>query len=62
MKARKDYSFAKFFHPEKSPHTIFDYAKGVFAYVAKHKKTRGHVAWDSMRKGPYVFAKHGELK
>jgi len=62
MKARKDYSFAKFFHPEKSPHTMFNPINGVFTYVAKHKKHTGHVVWDSMRKGTYVFAKHGELK
>lgn len=62
MKKRKDYSFVKFFHPEKSPHTIFDFKKGIFDYVAKHKKIHGHVAWDSIRKGTYIFAKHGELK
>jgi hypothetical protein len=62
MKKRKDYSFAKFFHPEKSPHTIFNPVKGVFDYVAIHQKRMGHVVWDSAKKGTYIFAKHGELK
>jgi|WetSurMetagenome_2_1015567.scaffolds.fasta_scaffold107136_2 hypothetical protein len=43
MKKRKDYSFAKFFHPEKSPHTMFDPTKGVFIYVAKHRKHTGRI-------------------
>ncbi len=62
MKTKKDYSFAKFFHPEKSPRTIFDPKKGIFVYYAKHAKRAGHIVWDSIKKGTYIRAKHGELK
>jgi len=59
---KNDYSFSKFFHPEKSPHTIFDPIKGVFTYYPKNPKKMGRVVWDSLRKGTYIRAKHGELK
>jgi len=58
----KDYSFGRFFHPEKSPHTIFDPIKEAFSYYPKHPKRRGRVVWDSLKKGTYIRAKHGELK
>jgi len=62
----KDTSYAKFFHPEKSPKTQFHYDKDttriVWDYVPKHQKRRGKIVWDSLRKGTYVIAKHGLLK
>ena len=56
----KDTSYARFFHPEKSPHTIFHPLKG-FLYFPKHIKRRGRLVWDSLTKGTYIRAKHGEL-
>lgn len=59
---KKDLSFAKFFHPEKSLRTIFDPKKGIFIYYPKHKKYSGRIVWDSLKKGTYIRKKHGELK
>ena len=58
----KDLSFARFFHPEKSPRTIFNFKEGKFDYYPKHTKRRGRIVWDSMKKGTYIRAIHGELK
>lgn len=63
VKRIKDFSFGKYFNVYKSPHTVFNFEKGIYEYVARHKKkTDDRVIWDSRRKGSYVFKLHGELK
>lgn len=59
VKRIKDFSFGKYFNVDKSPHTVFNSERGIYEYVAKHKKTVGKVVWDSRRKGSYVFKLHG---
>lgn len=58
----KDVSFRRFFNPDKSPRTQFNYEKGIYDYFPKHSKKRGRMVWNSYQKGTYVRAKHGELK
>lgn len=60
-KRKTNYSFAKFFNPEKSPHTSFNPITGVIEYMAKHATRRmGKAVYDSWRKNklgirvPYV--------
>ena len=54
---RHDFSFAKFFHPEKSPRTIWSINplthEPECVRQAKHEKYRGRIIWNSMRKGTY---------
>lgn len=56
----RDFSFSRFFHPEKSPHTSFvikDNGLVEFTYKAKHDNSRGHIIWDSKIKGAYIRPK-----
>lgn len=59
----KDYSFSRFFNPQKSPRTQINPVTGVYLYYPKHEreKHRGKVVWDSSKKGTYIRSKHGEL-
>lgn len=57
----KDVSFRRYFNPDASPHTVINPVTGHYDYYPKHENRRGRVVWDSLRKGPYVRAKHGEL-
>lgn len=65
MKKTKDFSFARFFNPNKSPKTQIEFdTKGRFKrfeYFPKHKKYVGRLVWPAS-KGTYVSAIHGELK
>lgn len=67
MKAKtKDFSFTRFFNPQKSPRTQLHINKDSglpdgFDYFPKHFKQKGKVVWDSARKGTYVKERHGEL-
>ena len=54
-------SFRRFFNPDKSPHTQINPLTGVYDRIAKHHSPKGRIVWDSLRKGPYVRALHGEL-
>lgn len=60
----KDYSFSRFFNPQKSPRTQINPITGAYDYYPKYEndKHRGRIAWDSSKKGTYVRAIHGELK
>lgn len=58
----KDFSFAKFFNPQKSPRTQLNPEIGKFVYFPKHIKARGVVVWNSFQKGTYVKAEHGYKK
>lgn len=60
-KPTKDFSFAKFFNPSKSPHTHFDEIKGEFTYVAKNRKFHGKVVWPSRSKGTHTKKDNGVL-
>jgi hypothetical protein len=57
----KDTSFNRYLNQSKSPHTQINPITGVYDRIAKHRKYMGRVVWDSMRKGTYIRAKHGEL-
>ena len=59
----KDYSFSRFFNPQKSPRTQINPVTGTYDYFPKHehKKHRGRVVWNSAVKGTYIRAIHGEL-
>lgn len=56
----KHNSYARFFHPNKSPHGFFDVINKRYIWP-KHRKRAGHVVWDSWRLGTYVKARHGLL-
>jgi len=56
MKKRKDFSFAQFFRPYKSPQPRRN------GEVPKHSKRQGKLAWDSAKHGTYVRSIHGKLK
>ena len=51
----KDFSFKRFFRPEKS---ISKITTGEILV----KKRQGSIVWHSSRQGTYVRAIHGELK
>ena len=66
---RKDYSFARFFNPHKSPSTLqveFDKETKTpkFTHVPKHffDKRMGRIVWNSAIRGTYQKKLHGELK
>lgn len=58
--------FARFFHPEKSPHTSISIDPLTklfrFDYFPKHWNMRDRLVWDSRKKGTYIRQKHGRLK
>lgn len=65
----RDFSFNKFFNPDKSPRTQGHYDKErnrfVFEYYPKHAREHNYptrLAWDTLRRGTYVRAQHGNLK
>ncbi len=67
-KRKTDFSFAKYFNIDKSPHTSFNPITHVLEYMAKHETRRiGKVVYDSWRKDkngvkiPYVRKTHGAL-
>lgn len=60
-KARGNFSFFRYFNPQKSPHAQMNPHTGAYEYYPKNDKSRGVVVWDSRRKGTYVRSIHGEL-
>lgn len=66
LRPTRDFSFTKYFSPDKSPHTQFHYdAAGriIYDYIPKNAVRKGteHVAF-SRGKTSYVRQKHGDLK
>jgi spermidine/putrescine-binding protein len=64
----KDTSWHRFFDPEKSPHTFWNFnpvdKRIEFGYVAKHTKRMnrtGRLVWISANKNTYGRSIHGEL-
>lgn len=58
----KDFSFLRFFHPEKSPHTQFNPITRKYDYIVKHMKIpQGRLVWNSNHGNTYIKAKHGIL-
>jgi hypothetical protein len=57
-KTTRDFSFSRFFNPEKSPLTSGyfdkDTQRWVFDYVAKHANRLGRIVWNSKLKGTNV--------
>ena len=60
-RARKDFSFFRYFNTTKSPHTQINPIIRTYDYYPKHAKPAGVVVWGSGLRGTYVRAKHGEL-
>ncbi len=61
----RDFSFFKFFHPEKSPRTQFNFKTMRYDYFPKHESEKipqPRLVWDSKRRGTYIEAKHGILR
>jgi hypothetical protein len=63
----RDFSFARFFNPEKSPHTVIGFNPIInqpyFVYAPIHnKKLPDKLAWDSKSKGTYKRSSHGVLR
>lgn len=57
----KPIEFFRFFNPQKSPSTQINKKGDGYDYYTKHHQPKGHVAWDSKRKGTYIKAIHGAL-
>ena len=57
----RDFSFFRYFNPQKSPHTQIDPITRAYDYFPKHDNRKGVMVWPSLRNWTYVRAKHGEL-
>lgn len=57
----RDFSFFRYFNPQKSPHSQINPTTGVYEYFPKHDNRKGIVVWSSATKGTYVRAIHGVL-
>jgi hypothetical protein len=62
MNKRKDFSFIRFFHPNKSVSTQVSRDGKSYDYFPKNFIAKGKVVWDSWRKGTYQRSIHGELE
>ena len=60
-KARGNFSFFRYFNPQKSPHTQFNPITKTYEYYPKNAKRRGIVVWSGSQRGTYIRKKHGEL-
>jgi hypothetical protein len=64
----KDTSWHRFFNPEKSPYSFWNYnpilKRIEWGYIAKHTKRlnrTGRLIWNSANKNTYVQSIHGDL-
>ena len=57
----RDFSFFRYFNPQKSPHTQINQLTRAYEYFPKHDNRKGVMVWSSSVYGTYVRAKHGKL-